>query len=137
MPGMFIFNPYANRWKAGRRKDEAMAALRAAGVDVELRLTEYPGHGSPGYGRALMKRRAMAAGAAALGMAAVIEAALDRRPTHTGVTRHVDAADYQLAVTERGARPTPQTPAVVVVVGAGIVRPPGPRSPNVLPPGRR
>jgi hypothetical protein len=43
MPNMFILNPYANRWKAGRRKDEALATLR---VHVELRLAEGPGHAS-------------------------------------------------------------------------------------------
>ena len=46
MAAVFILNPYANRWKAGRRKDEAMAALRKAGLDVELQLTERPGHGT-------------------------------------------------------------------------------------------
>jgi diacylglycerol kinase (ATP) len=46
MTAVFILNPYANRGTAGRRKDEAMAALRKAGLDVELRVTERPGHGT-------------------------------------------------------------------------------------------
>jgi hypothetical protein len=30
MAAMVILNPYANRWWAGQRKDEALAALRTA-----------------------------------------------------------------------------------------------------------
>jgi diacylglycerol kinase (ATP) len=40
-----ILNPYSGRWAALRRKDDAVAALREAGVDFELTLTERPGHG--------------------------------------------------------------------------------------------
>jgi hypothetical protein len=43
MPAMFILNPYANRWLAGQRKDEAHRAPYGS-VRTELRLTERPGH---------------------------------------------------------------------------------------------
>jgi hypothetical protein len=55
---------------------------------------------------------------AVLGMAAVAEAVIGRRHSATAVTRHVDAGGYRLPVTERGTRPIPQTPAVLIVVGA-------------------
>ncbi len=55
MTAMFILNPYANRWKAGRRKDEALAALRSSGVAAELRLTERPGHATELAHRAVLQ----------------------------------------------------------------------------------
>ncbi len=45
MPAKVILNPYSGRWKALRLKDAAMEALRAAGVDFELSVTERPQHG--------------------------------------------------------------------------------------------
>jgi hypothetical protein len=37
MPAIFILNPYANRWRAGQCKDEALATLPAAGVQTGTR----------------------------------------------------------------------------------------------------
>lgn len=45
MPAKVILNPYSGRWKALRLKDAAVAALRAAGIDFELSITERPQHG--------------------------------------------------------------------------------------------
>ncbi|MEN8172953.1 MAG: acylglycerol kinase family protein, partial [Chloroflexota bacterium] len=45
MTAKIILNPYANRWKAKARQPEAEAALKAAGIDYQLVVTEYPGHG--------------------------------------------------------------------------------------------
>ena len=45
MPAKVILNPYAGRWLAKRRQGDAEAALRAAGVDFILEVTEKPGHG--------------------------------------------------------------------------------------------
>ncbi|HWQ83509.1 MAG TPA: diacylglycerol kinase family protein [Anaerolineales bacterium] len=45
MPAKVILNPYANRWKALERKAELEAALRGAGVEFELAITERPRHG--------------------------------------------------------------------------------------------
>ncbi|MEW5869584.1 MAG: diacylglycerol kinase family protein [Chloroflexota bacterium] len=42
MPAKVILNPYANRWTALKRKDEAEQALRAAGVDFDLVITDRP-----------------------------------------------------------------------------------------------
>lgn len=42
MPAKVILNPYSNRWNAQKRWAEAEAALRAAGLDFELALSEYP-----------------------------------------------------------------------------------------------
>ncbi len=42
MPARVILNPYANRWTALKRKDEIEAALRAAGVEFDLLVTERP-----------------------------------------------------------------------------------------------
>jgi pimeloyl-ACP methyl ester carboxylesterase len=42
-----------------------------------------------------------------------------RRPAPSSVTADVDAGSHSVAVTVRGSRPSPQTPAVVVVPGAG------------------
>jgi diacylglycerol kinase (ATP) len=36
MPAKVILNPYSNRWNAEKRRPEAEAALRAAGIDFEL-----------------------------------------------------------------------------------------------------
>jgi len=44
MPAKVILNPYSNRWNAKKRWPEAIAALRAAGVEFELAVTEYHGH---------------------------------------------------------------------------------------------
>jgi diacylglycerol kinase (ATP) len=44
MTGMMILNPYANRWKAGRRRAAAEAALAAAGLEFDVRKTEAPLH---------------------------------------------------------------------------------------------
>ena len=66
-----------------------------------------------------MKRSIPIAASAALAVAATGEAIAGRRHAASQVTRHVDAGGYRLAVTVRGRRPTPQTPTVVVVVGAG------------------
>jgi len=45
MTAKVILNPYSGRWSALRRKDEALAALREAGVEFELSQTEGPRHG--------------------------------------------------------------------------------------------
>ncbi len=39
-----ILNPYSNRWNARRRWPEAESALRAAGVDFDLAISERPRH---------------------------------------------------------------------------------------------
>ncbi len=39
-----IMNPYANRWNAQKRWPEAEAALKSAGVDFELDISERPRH---------------------------------------------------------------------------------------------
>ena len=44
MTAKVILNPYAGRWTALKRRDEACAALQAAGIDYELALTTAPGH---------------------------------------------------------------------------------------------
>ncbi len=44
MPAKVILNPYSNRWNAQARWPEAEAALRAAGVDFELAVSERKGH---------------------------------------------------------------------------------------------
>ncbi len=44
MTAKVILNPYSNRWKARARWPEAEAALKAAGVDFELVVSERPGH---------------------------------------------------------------------------------------------
>src|SRR4051795_10877869 len=66
-----------------------------------------------------MKRSMATAVAAALTAAAAGEALAGRRRTPAEVTRHVDAGGHRVAVTERGAQPDPDTPAVVVLAGAG------------------
>ncbi len=45
MPARVILNPYSGRWKALKRRAEAEAALRQAGIDFDLVQTEHPGHG--------------------------------------------------------------------------------------------
>jgi diacylglycerol kinase (ATP) len=44
MTAKIILNPYSNRWNAQRRWPEAEAALKAAGVDFELVVSEHPRH---------------------------------------------------------------------------------------------
>jgi len=44
MTAKVILNPYSNRWNAQKRWPEAAAALRAAGVDFELAISEGHGH---------------------------------------------------------------------------------------------
>jgi diacylglycerol kinase (ATP) len=44
MTAKVILNPYANRWKAKARWPEAESALKAAGVDFEMVISERPGH---------------------------------------------------------------------------------------------
>jgi diacylglycerol kinase (ATP) len=46
MTAKVILNPYAGRWMALKRQDEAEAALHAAGIDFELVATSSPGHGT-------------------------------------------------------------------------------------------
>lgn len=41
-----IYNPYAGRWMALQKREEAETALRKAGLDYELVMTERPGHGT-------------------------------------------------------------------------------------------
>jgi YegS/Rv2252/BmrU family lipid kinase len=45
MTAKIILNPYANRWNAEKRRPEAETALRTAGLDYELVVSQYPGHG--------------------------------------------------------------------------------------------
>lgn len=44
MVAKVILNPYAGRWKALKRKQEVESALKAAGIDYELIITERPRH---------------------------------------------------------------------------------------------
>src|SRR5512137_212209 len=44
MTAKIILNPYSNRWNAQKRWPEADAALKAAGVDFELVVSEHPRH---------------------------------------------------------------------------------------------
>src|SRR3990172_1943290 len=44
MTAKVILNPYSNRWKAKARWPEAETALKDAGVDFELVVSEKPGH---------------------------------------------------------------------------------------------
>lgn len=44
MPTMVILNPYSNRWNAQKRWPKAEAALKAAGVDFELAVSQHRGH---------------------------------------------------------------------------------------------
>lgn len=45
MKTKIILNPYAARWDASKRRDEAEAALQAAGIDYDFAVSEYPEHG--------------------------------------------------------------------------------------------
>lgn len=45
MPAKVILNPYANRWNSLKRRDEAEAALKAAGIEYDLVVTERPRQG--------------------------------------------------------------------------------------------
>ncbi|MEJ5224403.1 MAG: diacylglycerol kinase family protein [Anaerolineales bacterium] len=44
MPAKVILNPYSNRWNAQARWPQAAAALKDAGVDFELSVSDYRGH---------------------------------------------------------------------------------------------
>jgi diacylglycerol kinase (ATP) len=44
MTAKVILNPYAGRWQARERKPEAEKALKEAGVEFDLELTNGPGH---------------------------------------------------------------------------------------------
>ena len=44
MTAKIILNPYSNRWNAQKRWPEAEAAMKAAGVDYELVISERPHH---------------------------------------------------------------------------------------------
>jgi diacylglycerol kinase (ATP) len=44
MTAKIILNPYSNRWNAKKRWPQAEAALKAAGVDFEVVISEYPRH---------------------------------------------------------------------------------------------
>src|SRR5512143_2945253 len=43
MPAKVILNPYSNRWIAGKRRGEVESALREAGVEYDLVVSEGPG----------------------------------------------------------------------------------------------
>ncbi len=45
MPATVILNPYANRWISGKRQPELEAALKKAGYDYIIKVSEYPEHG--------------------------------------------------------------------------------------------
>ncbi len=45
MKAIVILNPYANRWQALKRIPEVENALKLAGIDYELQITQAPGHG--------------------------------------------------------------------------------------------
>ncbi len=45
MTAKVILNPYASRWMAQKRQPEAEASLRTAGVDFEITVSDYEGHG--------------------------------------------------------------------------------------------
>lgn len=45
MTAKVILNPYAGRWLAKQRLPDVEAALREAGIDYDLVVTEHPGHG--------------------------------------------------------------------------------------------
>ncbi|MDH3944383.1 MAG: diacylglycerol kinase family lipid kinase [Anaerolineae bacterium] len=44
MKSYVILNPYASRWKAGKRREETEQALKEAGVDYEIVVTDARGH---------------------------------------------------------------------------------------------
>jgi diacylglycerol kinase (ATP) len=41
-----ILNPYSNRWNALKRKGELESALKQAGLEYDLQITEFPRHGT-------------------------------------------------------------------------------------------
>ncbi|MEJ2758952.1 MAG: diacylglycerol kinase family lipid kinase [Anaerolineales bacterium] len=45
MPATVILNPYANRWLSLKRQPELEAALKKAGLDYVIQVTESPEHG--------------------------------------------------------------------------------------------
>jgi diacylglycerol kinase (ATP) len=45
MTARVILNPYSGRWRSLARRAEAESALRQAGIDFDLVVTEGPGHG--------------------------------------------------------------------------------------------
>ena len=45
MTAKVILNPYAGRWRARERKSEVERALKEAGIEFDLELTDGPGHG--------------------------------------------------------------------------------------------
>lgn len=45
MTAKIILNPYASRWMAQKRLPEAEAALKAAGIEFDVIVSDYPGHG--------------------------------------------------------------------------------------------
>lgn len=45
MKAKIILNPYASRWKAQERLPEAEVALKNAGIDYEIIVSKYAGHG--------------------------------------------------------------------------------------------
>ena len=53
MTAKIILNPYAARWKAKERLPEAEVALKSAGINYELVISEYAGHGAELAGQAL------------------------------------------------------------------------------------
>lgn len=44
MKAKIILNPYADRWNALKRRPEAEAALKKAGIDFDLVVSDHPGH---------------------------------------------------------------------------------------------
>ncbi len=44
MTAKVILNPYSNRWNSQKRWPEAEAALKAAGVDFKVEVSQYKGH---------------------------------------------------------------------------------------------
>lgn len=44
MTAKVVLNPYSNRWNSQKRWPQAEAALKEAGVDFALAVSEYPGH---------------------------------------------------------------------------------------------
>jgi diacylglycerol kinase (ATP) len=44
MTAKVILNPYSNRWIAGKRQPEVETALREAGIDFDLSISQHAGH---------------------------------------------------------------------------------------------
>ncbi len=53
MKATVILNPYAGRWQAIKRRPEVETALKMAGIDYELLVTQAPGHGTELAARAV------------------------------------------------------------------------------------